>query len=398
VWLLAGGALVVYAALVVAAHRRRSRAIDDAFGRVHPDDHAQDSIRVARGLLWRAHWIAVVTRCAVVALLGFTPLGAWWIRTAAPSADAAGLTFAYVVLALVVLSPVLLRRRLGRSAWALAPHLRPPPHRRSYVLLASAFVVLNCYNAIPLMRTITDTELVGITVGACVASGLLLFVVPGGPAFQVVATSERLQAILDSAPYPIPAGVRIQEGSTSITPYSPIATDAFGSRGRILVPSSFLADSSVDDVHAVIAHELAHVAHHDGVLTRVRCVLQMYIVLMSAIGLSELPALRTAAGLHSSTDPAGFALLLACGYAMIRLLWPIELAARRAVECGADEAMVRVIGDRESCHHAISNLSERLGSPTRWSRGQLLLVAGHPAVHERLARLDAAATQLAATS
>jgi Zn-dependent protease with chaperone function len=107
--------------------------------------------------------------------------------------------------------------------------------------------------------------------------------------------------------------------------------------------------------------------------------------------------LRTAAGLHSSTDPAGFALLLACGYATIRILVPIELAARRSIECGADEAMVRVIGDRETCLHAISNICERSGSPTTWGRGQLLLVAAHPAAHERLSRLDAAATQLTST-
>ena len=65
----------------------------------------------------------------------------------------------------------------------------------------------------------------------------------------------------------------------------------------------------------------------------------------------------------------------------------VNLRAARAEERAADARTVLLTGDPAGCADGISQLTAMLGSPERWTFGQRLLLATHPAPAARLQRL-----------
>jgi Zn-dependent protease with chaperone function len=129
------------------------------------------------------------------------------------------------------------------------------------------------------------------------------------------------------------------------------------------------------------------VLHLDPWRRLIRLVLMTEAAIATAVALSGLPAVQRLAGLPAHLDGRVLPFLVAVSYLVLRLLLAVSLHATRAEEVAADARAVALTGDRDGCVGAISRLAAILGSPDRWTLGQHLLVATHPARTARLAWL-----------
>jgi heat shock protein HtpX len=140
-------------------------------------------------------------------------------------------------------------------------------------------------------------------------------------------------------------------------------------------------------LRGVVAHELAHVLHHDAWLRLARVILVSEASLATAIALGAYDPAQDLLGLPGRLGAQTVPFLIAVWYLTSRVLIFVNLRAARAEERAADARTVLLTGDPAGCADGISQLTAMLGNPERWTFGQRLLLATHPAPAARLQRL-----------
>jgi heat shock protein HtpX len=140
-------------------------------------------------------------------------------------------------------------------------------------------------------------------------------------------------------------------------------------------------------LRGVLAHELAHVLHHDTWRRITRLILVSEASLATAIALGAFDPAQDAIGLPARLGAQTAPFLLAVWYLTSRALMFANLRAARAEERAADARTVLLTGDPAGCADGISQLAAMLGAPEHWTLGQRLLLATHPPPSTRLQRL-----------
>ena len=155
-----------------------------------------------------------------------------------------------------------------------------------------------------------------------------------------------------------------------------------GRTRRVLLSDTLLAEHSDDEIEVVLAHELAHHAHHDIwkaiALDATLIVLGFYVadlVLRASVGHF---------GVTSLDDIAGFPLLVLAGGAVSLALVPLANAMSRAHERRADRYALAMTGKPEAFISAMRRLASQHLAEERPSKLVELLLCSHPPVAARL--------------
>jgi STE24 endopeptidase len=231
-------------------------------------------------------------------------------------------------------------------------------------------------------------SLAGLTVSAA-----LIAVLHGGPLLfarlgrvrplSKPALANRLRQLAEHVRVPV-AGIDewvVGDGSTTAL------VTGVGPNRRILISSDIVRGWSDDEVAVVVAHELAHHAHHD--LWRALALDAM--ILCGALFVADLVIARTAAltGLAGAFDLAALPLMALTASVVWALTTPLRHAQSRRHERHADLFALSCTGEAEAFVAAVRRLSahhlaeERPSTLTRW------LYHRHPPVVERLALAQA---------
>lgn len=155
-----------------------------------------------------------------------------------------------------------------------------------------------------------------------------------------------------------------------------------GPTRRLVLYDTLVADRPVDEVLAIVAHEVAHDLHADiprgvalGAAGLVVAVVGLHAVLAAAVRRGRLTAI---------SDPRGAAVALAVVVVGSFVAQPVEMAVSRRAEAAADLRAIELTGDAESAFAkhlqlALTNLSDP--EPPVWHRA---LYRTHPTTVERL--------------
>jgi STE24 endopeptidase len=159
-----------------------------------------------------------------------------------------------------------------------------------------------------------------------------------------------------------------------------------GSSRRVLISADLVRHWSDDEIEVVVAHELAHLAHHD--LWRTAAL----HALVSSVGLwvADVVVRRfgPATGIAGPGDFAALPLVALAAAVVWAITTPVRHAQSRRQERRADEAALIWTGHAEAFGSAVRRLGakhlaeERPSTMTRW------LYHRHPPVAERLALAD----------
>lgn len=189
---------------------------------------------------------------------------------------------------------------------------------------------------------------------------------------------ERLGRVLAKAGYSDLAVYQTHVGEQTRLANAAVVT--VGGQRRVEITDTLLADHTDDEVEAVLAHELAHVAHHDVVLTQVVTALQGAAVLFLADAV--LAGAGAATGVLASYRlPAAF-LVAGAAYLLLR---PFALAVSRLQERRADRYSLALTANPSALtsvvrRMAANNLAEP--SPSAWT---VWWWHSHPSADERMA-------------
>lgn len=154
-----------------------------------------------------------------------------------------------------------------------------------------------------------------------------------------------------------------------------------GGERRVLISDTLLADHSDDEVEVVVAHELAHVVHHDVATSQAALAAQVAVSLYAVEAV-----LRIVAPASRSVEPAQLPAALLAGGSAFLLVRPLTLALSRMQERRADRFAVTLSGSRDALvsvvrRMAATNLAEPV--PSAWT---LWWWHSHPGVEERMRR------------
>lgn len=156
-----------------------------------------------------------------------------------------------------------------------------------------------------------------------------------------------------------------------------------GRTPRILLSSTLLADYTDDEIEAVVAHEIGHHVHRDGVIT----LLAWFVVLLA--GLSAASAALERAwqplGLTSPADPAGLPLLLIVAGGTHLLALPFLNGLSRRSERRADRFALEITGRPEALISAVRRMAAQNLVEERPSPVVFCLFHRHPRVEDRIA-------------
>lgn len=161
------------------------------------------------------------------------------------------------------------------------------------------------------------------------------------------------------------------------------ALTGIGRTRRIILSDTLLGDYKLEEVEAVLAHEVAHHVNHDiwkGLAVDAAAVLGAFLAADAALRAAAGPA-----GLQGLADPAG---LPVAGLAMTAAGWlasPLQNAVSRAHERSADRAALELTRNPDAFVSAMRRLGARNlaeESPALWTR---LFFHTHPPIDERIA-------------
>jgi STE24 endopeptidase len=174
----------------------------------------------------------------------------------------------------------------------------------------------------------------------------------------------------------------IHEWAASDGPVATALVAGVGRSRRIFISSALVRDWSDDEVAVVVAHELAHHAHHD----LWRSFALNVLLLGSGLGLAQLSlnVLGERLGFAGPADPAALPLVALCAGLTWAIAAPLRHAQSRAQERRADLFALRATRAIPAFQAAIRRLGaqhlaeERPSRLTRWFHHR------HPSVAERL--------------
>jgi Zn-dependent protease with chaperone function len=350
----------------------------------------------AFALRWQSAWMTEILRIALLVIFGLTPAGAGFVHLLAPAGNLLLVALAWMMMAGAVAAVSLAGRPWRRRAMSLVPDLYPAAAAirgrwRSFagwleIMLALVLIAAG-------LRISPDTFLLLVTL----ALPLGAITTIRQPQYRRLPPSPLLTAVLDSLGFArgrrAPVAVLGWRGRNLLA--NAVAVDGIMPHPLIVVAPPLVDGLGRRELRAIIAHELAHVLHHDPWRRLIRLVLLTEGALATAVALSGLPAARRLADLPAHVDWRVLPFLVAVSYLMLRLLLVINLHAARAEEKAADATAVALTSDPDGCADGISQLGAMLGSPDYWTLGQRLLVATHPSLATRLRWLASAAGQAA---
>lgn len=161
------------------------------------------------------------------------------------------------------------------------------------------------------------------------------------------------------------------------------ALTGWGATRRILLSDTLLAQYSDDEIEAILAHEMAHHAHHD---MRNGILLEFGLLLAALYAASAaLLAWWRPLGLSGPADPAGMPLLLLAAGAVMFLATPLVNAFSRANERRADAFALQCTGGGAAFVSAMRRLGAQNLAEEEPSRLAVWLFHTHPPIEERIA-------------
>jgi STE24 endopeptidase len=156
-----------------------------------------------------------------------------------------------------------------------------------------------------------------------------------------------------------------------------------GKTRRIFVSAELVRDWSDDEIAVVVAHELAHHAHHD--LGRAAALSAMTLTIALWAGDIALASVGPALGLSGAADLRSWPLLAIVAGLVWLAMTPVRLGQSRRQERKADEFALGLTGGTEAFATAIRRLGARHLAEERPSLLTRWLFHRHPSVAERLA-------------
>lgn len=348
----------------------------------------------------RAEVSAVVAGGLTLGALALTP-AAVWLRDfssrlvvdlpAGLRSSAALLVFVFLVTAVweVTALPMALRQSRSRSRNAevnvdqvLLAHLQAGVIGFFTAFVTAAFVVISAL-AGPAWWIVAAASL-------ALLWALLLRAGPGALArlatvhpIRRPVLRERLNALVRDVRVPV-AG--IHEWVVSEDSRTTAVVTGVGRAKHVFVSSTLVREWDDDEIAVVVAHELAHHAHHD----LWRSFGLNVLLLASGLGLAAL-VLRMVGpllGLHGPGDFAALPLVALAAATVWAVATPVRYAQSRAQERRADLFALRATGAVRPFQTAIRRLGARHLAEERPSRLTQWLHHRHPSVAERLALAD----------
>jgi STE24 endopeptidase len=345
----------------------------------------------------RAEASAVVAGGLTLSALALTP-AAVWLRDfssrlvvdfpAGLRSTAALLVFVFLVTVIweVTALPIALRRSRSRS--------RNAEVNVDQVLLAHLQAgVIGFVAAFVTATIIVVSALAGPAwwiVAAALLAILWALLLRAGPAALVQLATvrpirrpvlrERLDALVSEVRVPV-AGIHewvVSEDATATAMVTGV-----GRAKHVFVSSTLVREWDDDEIAVVVAHELAHHAHHD----LWRSFGLNVLLLASGLGLAAV-VLRMGGPFLGLSGPGDFAtlpLVALVAAAVWALATPVRYAQSRAQERHADLFALRATGAVRPFQTAIKRLGARHLAEERPSRLTQWLHHRHPSVAERLA-------------
>jgi STE24 endopeptidase len=336
----------------------------------------------------------------MLSLVAFTPVarwlrdGAWQFASGLPPSLAAIVALACFLIAVLLLwemasLPGVLYLALvvdgayGRTAGnvesAILAQLQATVFVLPAVLLSGAVVAASVQLVGPWWWM-----LAGITLSAA-----LMFVLHGGPrlfsrmaSVQAVSRAplaERLRRLASRVRVPVAGIDEWHVGDAAVT----ALVTGVGASRRVLISADLVQQWSDDEIEVVVAHELAHHAHHDLWRTLALNAGVLSLSLWCADAVVSVAGPMT--GVSGPGDLAALPLMALAASIIWAVATPIRHAQSRRQERRADEAALAWTGQAEAFGSAVRRLGakrlaeERPSTLTRW------LYHRHPPVADRLA-------------
>ena len=162
-----------------------------------------------------------------------------------------------------------------------------------------------------------------------------------------------------------------------------------GSTRRVLLSDALLADYSDDEIEVVLAHELAHHAHHDIWKT----IVYEATVVVAACGAANLVMQRfgAALGMTGLRDVGGLPLLVVVAGAVVTILAPVRNVLSRRHERLADQYALELTKNPTALVSSLRRFGEQTLAEERPSRLVEWLFYTHPPMADRMSAARAAA-------
>jgi len=383
-------AVAAVAALVImvglaGGWRGEPRPASSGAGRPWPRTPQQ----AAFTLRWRATWVTEVIRVSLLVIMGLTPAGVAFMRLLAPSGDWIPVAAALMIMAAVLAAAGLPGRPWCRQARSLIPGLYPGGAGGRERLRTVAILWLQYALAMTLIAYCLQASPAGFVVIAIAAVPLAALAGLRQPRFRRLPPSPRLTAVMDTLTFPARkrSPVAVVGWRAKDAPANAVAVDGMMPHPMIVIAPPLLELLDGRQLRGIVAHELAHVLHHDAWLRLARVILVSEASLATAIALGAYDPAQDLIGLPGQLSAQTVPFLVAIGYLTSRVLMFVNLRAARAEERAADARTVLLTGDPAGCADGISQIAAMLGNPERWTFGQRLLLATHPTPAARMQRL-----------
>lgn len=416
VWLVVGAACVVALAVqALLAGRGAPRHPAPPAGPAGPPTAEQRAWQAG----WRITASVVAARTLVLLLLGLTPLGGLVLVPIASAGETYATPLTLTVLGGLAWLPGRLARPARTRAFAHTPLLRPfraeggsPVATRLRVVLLAGIAVLLVVS----QRSESETVALAAIVGYLVAVFVLVRMtrrlglnrpvplddaVPPGEGIDRLTT---LYASLD------PAGTAASASAPALPParlvvgrYRGRSVNAWATRldrgWAVVVAPELLTRLRDDELRALLAHESGHLSVAGARRRQLAVVLMVMAAALLGLGLPYAIWERAIGWLVTGLSdlPAAYgttlltAMQLTVGYLVFVLLRPLVLVVHRADEAAADRRMLQLSADPRACTSFLAQQPEIFGVPYRWTPAQLLLVATHPSIGDRMAAVAAQA-------
>lgn len=162
-----------------------------------------------------------------------------------------------------------------------------------------------------------------------------------------------------------------------------------GSTRRVLLSDALLADYSDDEIEVVLAHELAHHAHHDIWKT----IVYEATVVVAACGAANLVMQRfgAALGMTGLRDVGGLPLLVVVAGAVVTILAPVRNVLSRRHERLAGQYALELTKNPTALVSSLRRFGEQTLAEERPSRLVEWLFYTHPPMADRMSAARAAA-------
>ena len=340
-------------------------------------------------LRWRATWVTEVIRVSLLVMIGLTPAGVAFMHLLAPSGNWLPVTAALMIMAVALAAAGLAGRPWRRQARSLIPGLYPRGtggRRRPRVVIVTwlqyalaLMLIAYCLRAGPVAFAVMVIAAVPLCTLASLRQSRLRRLPP----------SPQLTAVMETLKFPprkrTPVAVVGWRARDALA--NALAVDGMMPHPVIVVAPPLMELLDGRQLRGVLAHELAHVLHHDTWRRITRLIMVSEASLATAIALGAFDPAQDVIGLPDRLGAQTAPFLVAVWYLTSRALMFINLRAARAEERAADARTVLLTGDPAGCADGISQLAAMLGAPEHWTFGQRLLLATHPPPSTRLQRL-----------